>query len=64
MTKQTEMQPRLGRDFGEHLKAGAKFMAMHQQYKPILDSLNDVIELEMRRYHFGFSGFSSTEKPI
>ena len=62
VTKQTEMQPRLGRDFGEHLKAGAKFMAMHQQYKPILDSLNDDIELEMRRYHFGFSGFSSIEK--
>lgn len=60
--KQTEVQPRLGREFAEHLKAGAKFMAMHRQYQPILDSLNDDIELQMRRYHFGFTGFSTAEK--
>ena len=60
--KQREIDPRLGRDFGEHLKAGAKFIAKHEQYQPILTSINEDIELQMRRYHFGFASLVNADK--
>ena len=60
--QQKELQPQLGRNFGEHLKAGAKFMAIHKQYEPILQSINDDIEVQMRRYHLGFSELANVDK--
>ena len=60
--QQKELQPQLGRNFGEHLKAGAKFMAVHKQYEPILQSINDDIEVQMRRYHLGFSELANVDK--
>jgi len=50
------------RDFGEHLRAGARFLLQNKQYQVMLESLKDDIDLQMQRYEPGFKTMNARQQ--
>lgn len=47
------------RSFAEHLHAAAKFLVVNKQYSPLINSIKEDIELQMRPFYPGFSQLNS-----